>query len=114
MGTKSQPLSTVADCLREELRQSDQIARYGGDEFGIILPETPLKGGLRVAERLKAAVGSVKGVYENKACAFTLSCGVASMLPDQDVSKDEFIKMVDQDLSHAKANGKNQCCAVKK
>jgi len=53
-------------------------------------------------------------VYENKTCSFTLSFGVASMLPDQDVSKDEFIKMADQALSHAKASGKNQCCAVKK
>jgi diguanylate cyclase (GGDEF)-like protein len=106
-------IKTVADGLRKELRQSDHIARYGGDEFGIILPETPLEGGLRVAERLKEAISSMKGAYKNKNLSFTLSFGVASLLPDRDVSVDEFIKMADKALSQAKTNGKNQCCAVK-
>lgn len=106
-------IKAVADSLRKELRQSDHIARYGGDEFGIILPETPLKGGLRVAERLKKAMGSMDVVYNNQPLSFTLSFGLASLLPDQDVSMDEFIKMADKALSLAKANGKNQCCAVK-
>ena len=106
-------IKAVADCLRKELRQSDHIARYGGDEFGIILPETPLEGGLRVAERLKKAIGSMNAVYNNKTLSFTLSFGVASLLPDQEVSMDEVIKMADKALALAKVNGKNQCCAVK-
>lgn len=106
-------IKAVADGLRKELRQSDHIARYGGDEFGIILPETPLKGGLRVAERLKKAIGSMNVVYNDRTVPFTLSFGVASLLPDQEVSMDEVIKMADKALSLAKANGKNQCCAVK-
>jgi diguanylate cyclase (GGDEF)-like protein len=106
-------IKMVADGLRKELRQSDHIARYGGDEFGIILPETPLEGGLRVAERLKEAIGSMQSVYKNKTFTFTLSFGLASLLPDQEVPMDGFIKMADKALSLAKANGKNQCCAVK-
>jgi diguanylate cyclase (GGDEF)-like protein len=106
-------IKAVADGLRKELRQSDHIARYGGDEFGIILPETPLKGGLRVAERLKKAIGSMNVVYNEKTISFTLSFGVASLLPDQEVSMDEVIKMAEKALCLAKANGKNQCCAVK-
>jgi len=50
---------------------------------------------------------------ENNSLSLSLSLGVASLLPDQDVSKDEFIKMADKALSLAKANGKNQCFAVK-
>ena len=106
-------IKTVADSLREELRQSDHIARYGGDEFGIILPETSPEGGLQAAERLKKAISSINGNFENKTISITLSFGVASLLPDQDVSKDGFIKMADKALSLAKANGKNQCFAVK-
>jgi len=106
-------IKTVADCLKDQLRQSDHIARYSGDEFGIILTETSLKGGLRAAGRLKEAISSLNVNYENNSLSLNLSLGVASLLPDQDVSKDGFIKMADKALSLAKANGKNQCCAVK-
>ena len=51
--------------------------------------------------------------YENKTVSINLSFGVASLLPEQDVSKDGFIKMADKALTLAKANGKNQCFAVK-
>lgn len=106
-------IKKVADCLKKGLRQSDHIARYGGDEFGIILPETPLEGALKAAERLKGAISSLNANYENKTVSINLSFGVASLLPEQDVSKDGFIKMADKALTLAKANGKNQCFAVK-
>ena len=106
-------IKTAANCLIKELRQSDHIARYGGDEFGIILPETPAEGGLQAAERLKEAISSMKSSYQNKALSFAMSFGVATLLPDQEVSKDKFIKMADKALSLAKAQGKNQCFAVK-
>ena len=106
-------IQSVANCMRNGLRQSDHIARYGGDRFAIILPETPLTGGLRVAERLKKALDIMECVHENKALSFTLSYGVATLPPDQNVPKDKFIKMAEMALSTAKANGKNQYCAVK-
>ncbi len=106
-------IKSVADCIRNELRQSDHIARYGGDRFGIILPETPLTGGLRVAERLKKAITAMTCEHEKKAIPFTLSFGVATLLHDQDASKDEFIKMAEMALASAKANGKNQFCAIR-
>ena len=106
-------IKTAANSLLKELRQSDHIARYGGDEFGIILPETPPEGGLQAAERLKEAIGSINCTYKRKAISFTMSFGVATLLPDQEVSKDKFIKMADKALSLAKAQGKNQCFAVK-
>jgi diguanylate cyclase (GGDEF)-like protein len=106
-------IKSMAECLKKELRQSDHIARYGGDEFGIILPETPLEGGLQIAERLKEAISSLNTKYENKKLSASLSLGVASLLAEQEVSKNEFIKMAEKALSLAKANGKNQCFAVK-
>jgi diguanylate cyclase (GGDEF)-like protein len=106
-------IKTLADCLRTELRQSDHIARYGGDEFGIILPETSPEGGLKAAERLSKAISALNIVYNKKTISCTLSFGVASLLPDQDVSKNGFIKLAEKALSLAKSNGKNQCYAVK-
>ena len=72
-------IKSVANCLIKELRQSDHIAPYGGDEFGIILPETPPEGGLQAAERLKEAIGSIKGSYKNKALPLAMSFGVATL-----------------------------------
>ena len=106
-------IKSVANCLKKELRQSDHIARYGGDEFGIILPETALEGGLQTAERLKGAISSLNTTYENKNLSVSLSFGLASLQAGQEVSNDVFIKMAEKALSLAKANGKNQCFAVK-
>jgi diguanylate cyclase (GGDEF)-like protein len=106
-------IKMVADCLRKELRQSDHVARYGGDEFGLILPETGPEGGLQAAERLREAISSMNVVYNKKSIACSLSFGVASLLPDQDVTRNGFIKMAEKALSRAKAKGKNQCVAFK-
>jgi PleD family two-component response regulator len=68
---------------------------------------------LKAAKRLSNAISDLNIVYSKKTITCTLSFGVASLLPDQDVSKDGFIKMAEKALSLAKANGKNQCFAVK-
>ena len=106
-------IKKVAKFLRKELRQSDYPARYGGNAFGIILPETPLVGGLHAARRLREATGGMNIVFGGEQIAFTMSFGVASVLPDQEVAKDEFIRMAEEALTLAKQNGKNQCFAHK-
>jgi diguanylate cyclase (GGDEF)-like protein len=106
-------IKMVADCLRKELRQSDHVARYGDDEFGIILPETGLKGGLQAAERLKEAISSKNIVFDKQNISCSLSFGVASMLPNHDVSRDEFIKMAEKALARAKTQGNSQCATIK-
>jgi PleD family two-component response regulator len=65
------------------------------------------------AERLRNAISALKIVYNRKTISCTLSFGVASGLPDQEVSKDGFIRMADKALSLAKAHGKDQCYVVK-
>ena len=106
-------IKKVAKFLRNELRQSDYLARYGGNAFGIIMPETPLVGGLHAAQRLKEAVGGLSIVYGGDSISFTMSFGVASVLPDQEVSKDDLVKMAEDALVLAKQSGKNQCFAHK-
>jgi diguanylate cyclase (GGDEF)-like protein len=106
-------IKKVAKFLRNELRQSDYIARYGGNAFGIIMPETPLVGGLHAARRLRETTGGLNIVFGGAKISITMSFGIASVLAGQDVSKDDFIKMAEEALVLAKQNGKNQCFAHK-
>ena len=106
-------IKQVAKFLRNELRQSDNLARYGGNAFGIIMPETPLVGGLHAAQRLRGAIAGLNIVFGGDKISFTMSFGVASLLPDQEVSKDNLIKMAEDALVLAKQSGKNQCFAHK-
>lgn len=66
-------LRLVADCLREGTREYDVAARFGGDEFCVLLPETELDGALGVAERIRTAVEDAG----REAFALTVSIGVA-------------------------------------
>ena len=106
-------IKKVAKFLRNELRQSDFLARYGGNAFAICMPETPLVGGLHAAQRLREAIAGLKIVFGGDKISFTTSFGVASVLPDQEVAKDDLIKMAEDALSLAKQSGKNQCFAHK-
>lgn len=106
-------IKQVAKFLRNQLRQSDYLARYGGNAFGFIMPETPLVGGLHAAQRLRGAIGGMNIVFGGDKISFTMSFGIASLLPDQEVSKDTLIKMAEDALVLAKQSGKNQCFAHK-
>jgi diguanylate cyclase (GGDEF)-like protein len=103
-------IKAVGESLKKELRESDHIARYGGEEFAVILPETSLKGSLKVAERLRVAIESLKVVYENKKINFTMSFGVAELSINANISRKELIKNADSALYRAKQQGRNRCC----
>ena len=103
-------LKMVAECLEDSLRESDVIARYGGEEFAFILPETALDDAFIVAERIRDRIDSMRINYENKKISISMSFGVASLDPANDVLKTDMIKKADHALYQAKKNGKNRCC----
>jgi diguanylate cyclase (GGDEF)-like protein len=100
-------LRQFASVLKSSLRDSDMPGRMGGEEFGIILPNTDLKNGALLAERLRQNVEKSTVLYQGKKITFTASIGVAAY--SEEISNiDELLRKVDE----AKAEGRN--CIVQK
>ena len=78
----SRLLRQIANAVQSELRASDVPARYGGDEFIVLLPETPPKGAMDVAERIRRAISGAALALEGKSVASSVSVGVACFPAD--------------------------------
>ncbi len=100
-----QALRQVADCLTNGRRTTDVVARIGGEEFVIILPETDIKGALQCAEKLRASVAAISDLQ----CPITISLGIAVF--NEDIYKPEtLLQQADQALYDAKKTGRNRIC----
>ena len=104
-------LQTVAACLKTSLRETDLISRYGGEEFAMILFNVPPDDALLVADRVRQTVSEMKIQFENQSLPMTMSFGIATMFPDDVISKEELLKRADKALYRAKSSGRN-CCRV--
>lgn len=104
----SRVLVEVGELLRRNLRSIDVIARYGGDEFVALMPETPVKSGLRIAQRLHKAIAEHDFLAsEGMHLRLTASFGVAGC-PDHAQSKKDLVRLADQAMYSAKNSGRNQ------
>ena len=100
-------LQTVADLLRKNSREVDTAARFGGEEFAVILPETSYEGALIMAERVRKAVEAahIDGLPQT----VTISLGIASY-PHHANHAQDLIKASDTALYEAKRQGRNRTC----
>ncbi len=98
-------LIEVGRILRDNVRPTDMVCRYGGDEFTIIMPATELFDAILVADRLKSAVQNIPTARQ---LAITSSIGIAEHKPSSSYNVDELIHAADSALYDAKKSGKNQ------
>ncbi len=100
-------LRAVTRALCGSLRETDILARYGGDEFALLLPETPLEGACKVTERLRQTIEGLAVPVEGDLLHITMSCGVAQRL-DHHRSVELLLGDADAALYRAKREGRNR------
>jgi len=98
-------IKEVSRRIKECIRQIDTAARYGGDEFAVILPNTALADALIVAERMVNAVANTQISWKKKTIELSISVGLGQY--DSDISPEDITSRSDQALYMAKQAGKN-------
>lgn len=101
-------LQTLADQMKAHLRDYDLAARFGGEEFALVLPETALAEAVQVAERLRAAISELKIPAGHDEIRLTISLGVATYPHPKVRTVDNLILEADRALYNAKEKGRNR------
>ncbi len=100
---------TCALIKSKMIRSQDVLGRYGGEEFALLLRETPLRIAVEVAERIRSTIEKHHFNYDEQCIPVTVSMGVACL--DSTVkSPDAFIALADKALYDAKNSGRNRVC----
>jgi diguanylate cyclase (GGDEF)-like protein len=100
-------LQAIGGQLEGMLRRTDVRCRFGGDEFLIILPETPSLGAQQVAEGLRQTLATVRIRVQGPVPAVTVSIGIAAAVAGE-IDPEALIARADRALYHAKRGGRNQ------
>jgi two-component system cell cycle response regulator len=100
-------LIELARRLTEAVREVDVVARWGGDEFTLLLPKTGLPGALRLAEKIRSEVGSAPFRTDAGSLPITISVGVAAF-PEHGSSGKDLVNAADAAMYRAKAGGRNR------
>jgi diguanylate cyclase (GGDEF)-like protein len=104
-------LQSIAKVFSANIKRApDMVARWGGEEFAVLLPETDLNGALIVAERIRASVEAeiIPCAGMEHGTSVTISTGLVSTIPSLDKSMDAFVEHADKNLYIAKLTGRNK------
>ncbi len=104
-------LRTVAGVIRDSMfRAGDLCARFGGDEFAVILPETGTNGARCVVDRMRRRIEEARVPHAGSDAApvVTISCGAVSVVPGGAAGPDALIREADRRLYRAKQDGRNR------
>jgi diguanylate cyclase (GGDEF)-like protein len=102
-------LKLIAGTVRQQLRSVDMLARFGGDEFVLVLPGTDATGALSTVEKIRRIIEATELPGERPTSAgrrFTVSVGIA-VYPDTSTSAEDLLRRADQSLLQAKTAGRN-------
>jgi len=105
-------LQTVANTLKRNLfRSTDFAARWGGEEFAVLLPMTDNRGALTIADNMRAGVERMAiPCFDGTSTNVTISVGLNTQTPSKDDSVGDFISKADKALYTAKETGRNRVC----
>ncbi|MBD2019490.1 GGDEF domain-containing protein, partial [Leptolyngbya sp. FACHB-36] len=104
-------LRFIASAIRSVAkRATDLVVRYGGEEFAVILSNTPLEGAVQVAQKIRTAVRQLQLPHQHSSVSpyVTLSLGVACIVPTPGTSAVQLIAAADRSLYQAKAAGRDR------
>ncbi len=107
-------LVAIARVLERNVRRTDLVARFGGEEFMVLLPDSSIAGAAEAAEKLRAALEAepieVETAGRRETLAVTISIGVAVLTRESPSSFDDLVGRADQALYAAKLAGRNRVC----
>ena len=104
-------LKTIAEVLDTEVqRPADMVARFGGEEFALILPDTDLEGTLHILDRIRSALRSRAIPHANSPTSpyVSLSFGLAQVIPCQNIQTVDLLRAADSALYQAKTEGRDR------
>ncbi|MBA7589375.1 Diguanylate cyclase DgcM [subsurface metagenome] len=99
-------LKQVANALKANTRRSDFVGRFGGEEFLVLLPETPFDKALLLAEKLREKIATISIPIGDQPQTITASFGVCEY--EDNMTLEEFIDLSDRRMYQAKQGGRNQ------
>lgn len=99
-------LIEIAKLLQNIIRKQDTVARWGGDEFMFVLPQTNSMQALVVANKIKSKLADFEIMFDNKKIELTLCMGISEV--NIKMSIEQAVKKADENLTKAKENGRNQ------
>ena len=103
-------LVRIAQLLSGIARHGDTVARFGGEEFAVLLPETNRLGAAVMAQRIRAVIEKEEIIVEGRQIPVTVSIGVATLAAEEVESIDQLLNIADRRLYLAKNNGRNRIC----
>ncbi len=108
----NQALKHLADILRSEVRTTDIVCRYGGEEFAIIFPETHLNLAVKVADRIRVEIADSPLQIDDGEVSLTASMGASVYMKTSVLDIEDFIDSCDKYLYEAKQSGRNCICHI--
>ncbi len=105
-------LQHMAEILKSEVRTTDIVCRYGGEEFAMIFPETHLNLAVKVADRIREEIQNSPVITDAGEISLTASMGASVYMKTSVIDIDEFIDSVDKYLYEAKQSGRNCICHI--